>query len=106
MKTIAAGVHFFGRHSAAILLKGALLFSFLSLLPNEKNIEVQPEGLYYLWLINFTVKTILFYFQNIREGKTNKFFLDIFLCGFFPLRIQINSFSSLKKYPNHISKLQ
>lgn len=73
-----------GRHSAAILLKGALLFSFLSLLPNEKNIEVQPEGLYYLCLIHFTVKSILFYFQNFREGMTNKFFWTYLNVVFFP----------------------
>lgn len=99
MKTIAAGVHFSGRRSAAILLKGALLFPFLSLLLNEKNIEVQPEGLYYLWLIHFTVKRILFNFQNFRDGMTNKFFWTYFNVAFFffQLKIKINGFSYLKK---------
>lgn len=66
-RQLLAGVHFSGRHSAAILLNSALLFSFLSLLPNEKNIEVQPEGLYYLWLIHFTVKSTLLYFQKFQR---------------------------------------
>lgn len=73
LKTIAAGVHFSGRHSTAILLKGVLLFSFLSLLPNDKNTEVQPEGLSYLWLIHFTMRSILFISNISEEARQIRF---------------------------------
>lgn len=67
LKTIACWSSFLWQTFCCNLAEWCLAIFLFSLLPNEKNIEVQPEGLYYLWLIHFTVKSTLLYFQKFQR---------------------------------------